>query len=148
MVASMRGSSAGRNPTIAIIRFDASSSDPPKYWVNAPAPSDQPRSWMAARISSRVRVQSSTRASPPIRGAMSMARSSATQHIGLEYRKSRGSPRTSQIPWSCSCHRAAAASATWTRNALVASSISDSWSQVAVGPARGDDLAVALDEAL
>ena len=58
-----------------------------------------------------------------------MARSRASQHISFEYRKSRGSPRISQMPWSCSCHRAPAASATWTRKAFVASSIPDSWSR-------------------
>ena len=35
-----------------------------------------------------------------------MARSSATQHMSLEYRKSRGWPRISQMPWSFSVQAA------------------------------------------
>jgi hypothetical protein len=52
-----------------------------------------------------------------------IARSSATQHITFEYRKCRGSPRTSQMPWSGSRQRCAAASASAIRNARVSSSI-------------------------
>ena len=106
-----------------IMRFEASSSSPPKYCANAPERSLHPFVSMAWRISSRVAVHEGTRSSAPIRAAMATARSSATQHISLEYRKSRGSPRTSQMPWSLSLHLDAAASATWTRNSLVASSI-------------------------
>ena len=47
-----------------------------------------------------------------------MARSSATQHITLEYRKCCGSPRTSQMPWSFSRHRLAAVSAQATQEPL------------------------------
>ena len=71
---------------------------------------------MASAISSRVRVQSSTRSAASSRSASAIARSSATQHMSFEYTKSRGSPRTSQIPWSCSCQRAAAVSARSARN--------------------------------
>ncbi|WP_207543163.1 hypothetical protein, partial [Mycolicibacter heraklionensis] len=35
------------------------------------------------------------------------ARSSATQHMSLEYKKCRGSPRISQMPWSGSPQRRA-----------------------------------------
>ena len=37
MVASTRGSVAGRNPTIGIMRLEASRSSEPKYCVKAPA---------------------------------------------------------------------------------------------------------------
>ena len=113
---------------MASIRFDASRSSLPNAWVKAPARSFQPRSRMAARISSRAAAQSPTRSSAPRWRARAIARSSATQHISLEYRKSRGSPRISQIPWSFSRQRAAAVSAAAARNRRVTGSSSPSWS--------------------
>ena len=99
----------------------ASSAWPPSVWVNAPAESLQPRSRIADLIRSRSCRQRTTRsASAPRTSASSIARSSATQHMSLEWRKWRGSSRTSQIPWSGSCHSAAAASATSTRNSATA----------------------------
>ncbi len=111
------GRSAGRNPTIGIIRLEASSAAEPKYCVNAPArvvPALAQR--RSRRISSRVRRQPTRpgrwrRAGRPARSP----RSSATQHMTFEYRKCRGSPRTSQMPWSFSRQRSAAVSAQATR---------------------------------
>jgi len=84
IVARMRGSSAGRNPTIGSIRLEASRASVPKYWVNEPAESLQPFCTTVSKISSRVRFQSSTRWPPSMTSAMAIARSSATQHISLE----------------------------------------------------------------
>jgi hypothetical protein len=66
------------------MRFDASSSDPPKYWAKPPASSDHPRSRIASRISSRIASHSPTLCSAPIIDAIATARSSATQHISFE----------------------------------------------------------------
>ena len=107
IVARIRGSSAGRNPTIGIIRLEASSSAESNDWVNAPTSSFHPRSLMVASwISSQVAAHSGDAVlAAQRRSASAMARSSATQHISLEYTKSRGRPRTSQMPWSCSTQR-------------------------------------------
>ena len=129
MVAIIRGSVAGRKPTIGIIRFDASRSSEPKYWVKAPAPSLQPCRITASWMVSRVRCQPSTRSSAPSRPASSMARSRAAQHIILEYRKSCAGPRISQMPWSWSVQRRAAVSATATRKSRVAGSRAVIWSR-------------------
>jgi hypothetical protein len=83
---------------MASIRLLASRSSEPKAWAKAPARSLQPRSRMAARIFSRVAVHSSIRSVASSGSPRAMARSRATQHISLEYRNSRGSPRISQIP--------------------------------------------------
>ena len=83
---------------MASIRLEASRSSLPNTWVYAPAAALQPREVMAALISSRAAAQSAARPTAPSRGARAIARSSATQHISLEYRKSRGSPRISQMP--------------------------------------------------
>src|SRR6202142_401496 len=93
MVASTLGSSAGRNPTSGSIRLEASSSSEPKDWLKAPARSLQPRVRIASRISLRDRPHSSTRSGTPSGSASLTARSRATQHISLEYRKSRGEAR-------------------------------------------------------
>ena len=69
---------------MASIRLLASRSSPPNAWVKAPAVSLQPRSRMAARISSRAEVQAGTRSLAPRGSARAMARSRATQHISLE----------------------------------------------------------------
>jgi hypothetical protein len=53
VVASVRGSVAGRNPTIAIIRLEASNAVEPTYWVNAPAASLHPSRTTVSQISSR-----------------------------------------------------------------------------------------------
>ena len=105
------GSSAGRNPTNGSIRLEASSSSEPKDWVKAPARSLQPLVRIASRIWPWVCFHASTRSEASRWSAKATARSRATQHISLEYKKSRGSPRTSQIPWSFSCQRRAAVSA-------------------------------------
>src|SRR6266540_3378099 len=97
MVAFMRGSSPGRNSVIASIRLEASRSSLPNACVKAPACWFQPCSRMAARISSREAAHSWTRSSAPNWVARSIARFSAAQHISLEYRKSRGAPRISQL---------------------------------------------------
>jgi hypothetical protein len=128
MVAFMRGSSPGRKSVMHSIRLDASRLSLPKACVNAPACSLHPWSRMASRIRSRVAVQLSTRCSAPSLGARAIARSSATQHISLEYRKSRSSPRISQMPLSFSVHRLAAVSAAAARNWQVTGSRSASWS--------------------
>src|SRR6266511_1032515 len=66
MVASMRGSSAGRNPTIGIMRLEASSASEPTYWVKALAVSLQPCWTTNSQISSRCDFQVSTLSAAPI----------------------------------------------------------------------------------
>jgi hypothetical protein len=83
-VASSRGSSGGRNPTIAIIRLEASKSSDPTYWVNALASSLQPWSSTKAWMSSRTADQVATRSRAPSTSASAIARSRATQHITFE----------------------------------------------------------------
>ena len=92
--------------------------------MKASARSLQPLVRIASRIWSWVCFHDSTRSEASRRSAKATARSRATQHISLEYKKSRGSPRTSQIPWSFSCHRRAAVSASWTRK------LSCGWRQI------------------
>ena len=84
MVACTRGSSAGKNPTIGSIRFEASSSSEPNDWVKAEAVSLQPSRSTVSWISSWTRFQSPTRPPAPSRSASAIARSSATQHMTLE----------------------------------------------------------------
>ncbi len=151
IVASTLGSSAGRNPTRGSIRLEASRSSEPKDWVKALARSLQPLVMIASWIWSWVCFHASTRSEASRRSARATARSSATQHISLEYRKSRGSPRTSQIPWSFSCQRWAAVSASWTRKRLVAGARSGGaphLSGAASGPTRREAVEEVVGEAV
>ena len=84
IVASIRGSVAGRKPTTAIIKLEASRAVEPTYWVKAPASSLQASRVMVSQISSRCCFQRSTRSDARSRSASSIARSSATQHMTLE----------------------------------------------------------------
>ena len=119
--------------------------------MKASARSLQPLVRIASRIWSWVCFHASTRSEASRGSARATARSRATQHISLEYKKSRGSPRTSQIPWSFSCQRRAAVSASWTKNRRVAGARSGGaphLSGAAIGPTRGGVVEEVVREAV
>ena len=69
---------------MAIMRFEASRAVEPNDWVKAPTCSFHPSRSTVVKICSCVRLHPSTRSPAPIRSAIAIARSSATQHITLE----------------------------------------------------------------
>ena len=99
----IRGSSGGMNPTSGSNRFAASRAVSSYAWVKAPSVVLYPRSRTWARICSRIKHHRGRSASRCSCWAARMPRSSATQHMTLEYKKWRGPPRISQIPLSGSC---------------------------------------------
>ena len=137
IVASMRGSSAGRKPDDRhheVGRVQVVGAE--RLGERAGARRSSRRAGRSSWISSRVALQPSTRSAARSRSASAMARSSATQHMTFEYRKCAGSPRTSQMPWSFSCQRTAAVSAQATRNRRVSSSMPVELVGAAGGPRR------------
>jgi hypothetical protein len=97
-VASTLGSSAGGTPPGAASDWRRQARRKPKDWVKAFPWSLQPLVRIASRIWSW--VCSIPRLARRPRGCRLRPPSRATQHINLEYKKSPGSPRISQIPWS------------------------------------------------
>ena len=137
MVASTRGSSAGRKPTIGIIRFDASRSSVPNDWVKAPAVSLHPSrddglgDLVAGALSSRS-TRSWRRCGRPGRWPGPARPSTSPSSRG----SAAGSPRTSQMPWSGLAPAAAAASAQAPRNGGCPRRRSASWSGSRCGGAE------------
>ena len=77
----------GQEPTMGIMRLAASNAVEPKYCVNAPASSFHASRITVSLIWSRCCFQLSVRSDACSRSDSAMARSSAAQHITLEYTK-------------------------------------------------------------